>query len=93
MTQDVVKGEKSAISIPERRPPKELRDRMREEQKQGTGAEGVPAIARAPGQGIRISLSYPVWRCKVCGYLCARDEPPDICPICKVTKDRFELFI
>jgi ferredoxin-thioredoxin reductase catalytic subunit len=38
-------------------------------------------------------LSYPVWRCKVCGYLCARPEPPEICPICKVSKDRFERFI
>src|SRR5512137_2569584 len=25
-----------------------------------------------------------VWRCKVCGYLCAREEPPEVCPICKV---------
>jgi len=39
------------------------------------------------------SLSYPVWRCRVCGYLCARDEPPERCPICKVTKDRFERFL
>jgi len=38
-------------------------------------------------------LSKPVWRCKVCGYLCARDEPPETCPICKVKKDRFERFI
>jgi len=38
-------------------------------------------------------LPYPIWRCKVCGYLCARDEPPDTCPICKVSKDRFEKFI
>jgi rubrerythrin len=34
----------------------------------------------------------PVWRCTVCGYLCARESPPDQCPICKVTKDRFERF-
>ncbi len=40
-----------------------------------------------------VSLSYPVWRCSVCGYLCARDEPPDICPICKVKKERFERFM
>jgi len=39
------------------------------------------------------SLAYPVWRCRVCGYLCARDEPPERCPICKVTKDRFERFL
>lgn len=39
------------------------------------------------------SLPLPVWRCKVCGYLCAREEPPEICPICKAKKDRFERFI
>ncbi len=33
-----------------------------------------------------------VWRCKVCGYLCAREDPPDVCPICKATKDRFVTF-
>ena len=33
-----------------------------------------------------------VWRCKVCGYLCARAGPPEICPICKVSRDRFEPF-
>ena len=39
------------------------------------------------------SLSLPVWRCKVCGYLCAREEPPEVCPICKAKKERFERFI
>ena len=38
-------------------------------------------------------LSLPVWRCTVCGYLCARDAPPEVCPICKVGKERFERFI
>ena len=40
-----------------------------------------------------IVLSKPIWRCKVCGYLCGRDNPPEICPICKAKKERFELFI
>lgn len=35
----------------------------------------------------------PVWRCKVCGYLCARPQPPLKCPICKADKDRFERFM
>jgi ferredoxin-thioredoxin reductase catalytic chain len=47
----------------------------------------------ATTSGPPFALSYPVWRCKVCGYLCARDEPPDICPICKVKKERFERFV
>jgi rubrerythrin len=33
-----------------------------------------------------------VWRCRVCGYLCARPEPPETCPICKVSRERFEEF-
>ena len=37
--------------------------------------------------------SLPVWRCRVCGYLCAREEPPATCPICKAEKERFERFL
>jgi ferredoxin-thioredoxin reductase catalytic subunit/rubredoxin len=47
--------------------------------------------ARKLGPG-KAALPYPVWRCRVCGYLCAREEPPEICPICKAGKDRFERF-
>ncbi|MEN8614258.1 ferredoxin-thioredoxin reductase catalytic domain-containing protein [Dehalogenimonas sp. THU2] len=51
-----------------------------------------PKESAAPG-GFTVNLSQPVWRCKVCGYLCARSEPPDNCPICKVPKERFERFV
>ncbi len=33
-----------------------------------------------------------VWRCRVCGYLAAREAPPEVCPICKAARDRFEPF-
>lgn len=33
-----------------------------------------------------------MWRCIVCGYLCAREKPPAVCPICKAKADRFEEF-
>ncbi len=78
---------KGAIrSIPERRPPKEVRDKMAEEKKQADTAKDDD------GQD-SCDLDYPVWRCDVCGYLCARDEAPDICPICGVPKDRFSRFM
>lgn len=38
-------------------------------------------------------LPYPVFRCKVCGYLMANNSPPHICPICKAGKERFERFM
>lgn len=40
-----------------------------------------------------MDIPLPIWRCRVCGYLCAREEPPDICPICKAKRDRFEAFL
>ena len=39
------------------------------------------------------NLKYPVWRCNVCGYLCAREKPPEVCPVCKAKKERFERFM
>ncbi|MBP2645749.1 MAG: ferredoxin:glutaredoxin reductase [Firmicutes bacterium] len=38
-------------------------------------------------------LPFPIYRCKVCGYLCAREAPPDTCPICHVSHERFEVFL
>jgi ferredoxin-thioredoxin reductase catalytic chain len=75
--QAILSGEKQAGSIPERRPPRGARER-----------KGAASPAATP-QG----LEYPVWRCKVCGYLCARDAPPEQCPICKARKDRFARFM
>ncbi len=77
VSQGVVEGKVKIGSIPERRPPREKRLQMKRQK---------PATNLA-------SLPLPVWRCKVCGYLCARDSPPEICPICKAKKERFERFI
>jgi len=77
VSEKVLKGEKMVGSIPERRPSLEERKKEKHE----TIAGGIS------------SLPLPVWRCKVCGYLCARDEPPEVCPVCKAKKERFERFI
>jgi len=78
VSEAVSKGEKELTgSIPERRPSEKDRKKPRSK----SASSSVP------------SLPLPVWRCKVCGYLCARDEPPEVCPICKAKKDRFEKFI
>ncbi|MEF8879789.1 MAG: ferredoxin-thioredoxin reductase catalytic domain-containing protein [Candidatus Thermoplasmatota archaeon] len=79
VSKAVMDGEKEIGSIPERRPPREERPQFKRKNKEEAGSID--------------SLSKPVWRCRVCGYLCARDEPPEICPICKAKKERFEKFI
>jgi ferredoxin-thioredoxin reductase catalytic subunit len=71
-------GAKQAAPVPERRPPRSARKLQ----------TVTKTISITPSTG----FSLPVWRCKVCGYLCARDQPPETCPICKVKKDRFERF-
>jgi ferredoxin-thioredoxin reductase catalytic chain len=77
VSAEVLRGEKKAGSIPERRPPPEERKKaMPKKEEQPVG-----------------KLNYPVWRCRVCGYLCARETPPEVCPICKVSADRFERFM
>ncbi|HDS63657.1 MAG TPA: ferredoxin:glutaredoxin reductase [Methanofollis liminatans] len=53
---------------------------------------GGPKKKETPAAGIG-ALPFPVWRCRVCGYLCARDGPPEICPVCRAKSDRFERFI
>jgi len=50
-------------------------------------------LAKQAGKPATTELAYPVWRCSVCGYLCARDEPPQVCPICKADKERFQRFM
>jgi ferredoxin-thioredoxin reductase catalytic subunit len=82
VSEAVVKGEKRQGSIPERRPPPKERQKIKNE-----------AARPVQSQTGEMKLAYPVWRCKVCGYLCARDSPPETCPVCKAKKERFERFI
>jgi len=56
----------------------------------------VAAMAKPKSKKARAdlaSLPLPIWRCRICGYLCARESPPEVCPICKAKKDRFERFL
>lgn len=53
----------------------------------------LPSGGKDKMSEINIKLAYPVWRCKVCGYLCSRENPPEECPICKAKKERFEKFL
>jgi ferredoxin-thioredoxin reductase catalytic chain len=76
VSDEIVRGEKEARAIPERRPPRGRQPH--EEEYEQVALKGLP---------------FPVWRCRVCGYLCARPQPPEKCPICKVPRERFERFI
>ena len=77
VSDEVLSGERRVQPIPERRPP-----------------PGQPSTSPAvqPSAFPSWQPALPVWRCRVCGYLCAREKPPGVCPICKAKQDRFERF-
>jgi ferredoxin-thioredoxin reductase catalytic subunit len=77
ISREILEKKKALTSIPDRRPSEEKRKQL---------------SPHEPGKA-EGSLPYPVWRCKVCGYLCAREAPPQPCPICKAGKERFERFM
>ncbi|UCH89817.1 MAG: ferredoxin:glutaredoxin reductase [Thermoplasmata archaeon] len=79
VNSDWIEGKIKQGSIPDRR----LQEKERRSKPSASTAEKVGVSG----------LKLPVWRCKVCGYLSARENPPDVCPICKAKKERFELFI
>ena len=75
---EILRGEKELKPIPERR---------------NTFDENEYSEIKLDSNIFKSSLQFPVWRCRVCGYLCARKEPPETCPICKVGKERFKRFL
>ncbi len=92
VSEEIARGEKKPQPVPERRgtEPRPLAEEHEEEM-------GSPSTTLRPGSeqgsGHRFARSgIPVWRCKVCGYLCARPQPPLKCPVCKADRDRFESF-
>ncbi|MBE0480693.1 MAG: ferredoxin:glutaredoxin reductase [Dehalococcoidia bacterium] len=76
VSKAALEGKKEVGSIPERRPPANERGKQ----------------VSAPASVNLFHLPLPVWRCKVCGYLCARESPPEVCPVCKARRERFERF-
>ena len=84
VSQDVYQGRRELTRVPERRPA---------EGNPGAATDAAPGAATDAAPGAVPSLAYPVWRCRVCGYLCAREAPPGTCPICKASKERFERFL
>ncbi|MFX1563425.1 MAG: ferredoxin-thioredoxin reductase catalytic domain-containing protein [Promethearchaeota archaeon] len=88
---DVAEGKLEINPIPERRPLSKQEKAYFEEPKVKT----AKTTDTTPASEIKASdSSSKLWFCQQCGYVCFRDEPPHICPICKAKKEMFsEIFI
>ena len=82
--KDVHEGKTALQPIPERRPANK--------QSRAYKIHNKPAkiLIKRPGKSkesakIKLKLYY----CKQCGYICFREDPPYICPICKAKENMF----
>lgn len=83
--KDVFEGRTPVKSIPERRPV-EKQARVYELPDEGKKSENARSTVSEDASDV---LKMKMWFCKQCGYVCFREEPPYICPICKAKQEMF----
>ncbi len=76
-------------SIPERRPPEAIEAAMEAKEKRGRGELEEKTTEVEKTEKVE-KEEVKVWRCTVCGYLAARENPPPVCPICKAKAEKFK---
>ena len=88
--RDVFEGRKKMAPIPERRPIEKQTEAHisaanapREKQ---TGIE-IEKPTKAAKEALKPIMR--MWYCRQCGYVCFREEPPFICPICRAKREMF----
>ena len=84
--KDVFEGKTPIQPIPERRPmEKQVRAyAVSDETSVEKPSETTVLVTEKPS-GIKMKM----WYCKQCGYVCFREEPPYVCPICKAKREMF----
>jgi len=83
--KDVHEGKTPIQPIPERRPmEKQVRAYTVSPQPPAEKASETAEDTEQPS-GIKLKL----WYCRQCGYVCFREDPPYICPICKAKREMF----
>ena len=84
--RDLFEGKTAILPVPERRPPEKQARAYRILAK--TDAE-KPSETAVPVAAEYSEIKLRCWYCKQCGYICFREEPPYVCPICKAKRNMF----
>lgn len=84
--KEVFEGKTPIQPIPERRPT--------EKQVKAYAVSGEAAVEKKSKRNDAViekpsEAKMKMWYCKQCGYVCFREEPPYVCPICKAKKEMF----
>lgn len=73
--------EKSEIGqIPERRPVEKQNRTFKIETTEISKADDTQKSSR---------ITKKLWYCRQCGYVCFREDPPYVCPVCKAKREMF----
>ena len=78
----VAEGEQPAQPIPERRPV----DKLERTYKAAKPTTAVKTSVKPPPAPL---TKLKLWYCNQCWYVCFREEPPYVCPICKAKREMF----
>jgi ferredoxin-thioredoxin reductase catalytic subunit len=85
VSKDVHEKKKPTQPIPERRPA--------EKQARAYDISNEPTKTTEPKSKVNANQSSEIkmklYYCKQCGYVCYREEPPYLCPVCKAKKEMF----
>ncbi len=87
--KDVHEGKTAIKQIPERRPV-EKQARAYSISKDASMTKNVDGSEKSDKSSIN---KMNLWYCKQCGYVCFREDPPYICPICKAKKEMFSKLV
>ncbi len=84
--KDLFEGKTAIQPVPERRP--------QEKQARAYRIVAEPAAEKPSGTAAVVAeepseIKLRLWYCKQCGYVCFREEPPYVCPICKAKREMF----
>ena len=84
VSKDVHEKMTSTHPIPERRPTeKQARTYIISDEPKTTQTSSE--VNAKQSSNVKMKLYY----CKQCGYVCFREEPPYVCPVCKAKKEMF----
>jgi ferredoxin-thioredoxin reductase catalytic subunit len=86
VVRDVYEGRRALGSVPERRPLE------KQERAYGVARSEVSLERPVRSESTAPLVSLPVkklWYCRQCGYVCFREDPPYLCPICKAKRELF----
>ncbi len=83
--KDLVESKTAFASIPERRP----LEKQRRAYEPSEASDKKPSEPTAKTLEAKHGTRLRTWYCRQCGYMCFRENPPFVCPICRAKQEMF----